>query len=79
MQALLAGLFGAATVLATLNILGADMFNFVLLTFSFDPQRVADAVPGTVALLAILGGPAVLGFLRAPGQGTCGEKRGCSG
>ena len=31
------------------------MFNFLLLTFRFDPEAVLGAVPGTLALAAILG------------------------
>ncbi len=55
MQGLLAGVFGAATVAASINVLGGDVVNFLLLTFDFDLQRVIDALPATVALLAILG------------------------
>ena len=32
-----------------------DMFNFLLLTFRFDPEATLAAVPGTLALAAILG------------------------
>ena len=54
-QGLLAAGFVLLTALSTLNINGAELYNFVLLTFGFSPDKVAAAVPGTVALLAVLG------------------------
>lgn len=78
LQALLAAGLGAATVLTTLNINGAGLFNFVLLTFGFDAERVAAAVPGTLALLAILGEPGcsfcfLLLLSRAPFLSSLGQ------
>lgn len=51
----LAALLGLTTVATTLNINGAELFNAALLTVSWDPAAVTEALPGTAAFLAILG------------------------
>ncbi|GAB4819570.1 hypothetical protein N2152v2_006616 [Parachlorella kessleri] len=69
-EALLAGVFGAATVAASINVLGGDVVNFLLLTFDYDLQRVIDALPATVALLAILGAHEVGHIVAAKQRGV---------
>jgi membrane-associated protease RseP (regulator of RpoE activity) len=53
-ELLLALGLGLTTIATTLNINAAELFNAALLTAKFDPELVSNAIPGTVATLAIL-------------------------
>lgn len=54
-EAALAALFGATTVLTTLNVnASGTLFNLALLAVNPDPSIALSALPGTAALLAVL-------------------------
>lgn len=53
-EAALAVVLGGVSVVTTLNVMGAELFNAALLTARYDPELVAAALPGTVATLAII-------------------------
>ena len=53
-ELLLAVVLGLATFVTTLNVFDAEIFNAALLVANVDPEKIAGAVPGTLAFLSVM-------------------------